>query len=183
MLLLQSCALFSSKGTELQPYAVLKREKAFEIRQYPASTVATIRSQARSYKDLGNPGFRKLAGYIFGGNDQQQQISMTAPVHMEITDSVSTMSFVMPSKWEKDSLPKPNNAAVSIQTVPAEQVAVLRFGGFASDRKIARKADKLRKALETQNVLYSGNFRYLGYNPPFQLFGRRNEVIVRVGGF
>ncbi len=174
------CALFSSKGTEVQPFQRLKREKEFDIRYYPEATMATITSQANSYKDLGNSGFRKLAGYIFGGNEQKQQIAMTAPVHMEMTDSVSSMSFVMPSKYNKGLLPKPNNAEVSIKTAPAEYVAVLRFGGFASDRKIRRYSEKLRKALEAHSIAYTGNFRYLGYNPPFQLFGRKNEIMVRV---
>lgn len=180
LFIVQACALVSSKGTERQAYQRLKREKEFEIRNYPEATMATIKSGASSYKELGNTGFRKLAGYIFGGNDQKQQIAMTAPVHMEMTDSVSSMSFVMPSKYHKDLLPRPNNAEVTIQTIPAEQVAVLGFGGFASDRKIQRYAEKLRKALEAQSIPCSGNFRYLGYNPPFQLFGRKNEIMVRV---
>jgi hypothetical protein len=129
---------------------------------------------------LGNPGFRKLAGYIFGGNEQKQQIAMTAPVHMEMTDTASSMSFVMPAKYTKDQLPRPDNAEVMLKTMPAEHVAVLRFGGFSSDRKIEKYSEKLRKALEAQSIRYTGNFRYLGYNPPFQLFGRRNEVMVKV---
>jgi hypothetical protein len=180
LFIFQACALVSSKGTELQAYQVLKHEKEFEVRFYPESTMATITSRATSYKDLGSPGFRKLAGYIFGGNDQNQQIAMTAPVHMEISDSISSMSFVMPSKYNKSLLPKPNNAEVSIKSVPAEYVAVLRFGGFASDRKIRRYSEKLRKDLEAHAIRYTGNFRYLGYNPPFQLFGRKNEVIVSI---
>lgn len=180
MFVFQACALVSTKGTELQPYQRVQHEKEFEIRYYPEATMATIRSRATSYKELGNTGFRKLAGYIFGGNDQKQQISMTAPVHMEMTDSVSSMSFVMPSKYNKEMLPKPNNAEVSIKTMPAEHVAVVRFGGFASDRKIRRNTEKLRLALEAHSIQYVGNFRYLGYNPPFQLFGRKNEILVSV---
>jgi hypothetical protein len=180
LFLFQACALFSSKGTEQQSYRRVKREKDFEIRYYPEATMATITSKANSYKDLGNPGFRKLAGYIFGGNEQKQQIAMTAPVHMEMTDTASSMSFVMPAKYTKDQLPRPDNAEVRLQTVPAEHVAVLRFGGFASDRKISKYSEKLRRALDAQSIRYTGNFRYLGYNPPFQLFGRRNEVMVKV---
>jgi len=180
MFVFQACALVSTKGTELQPYQRVQLEKQFEIRYYPEATMATISSQARSYKELGNSGFRKLAGYIFGGNDQKQQISMTAPVHMEMTDSVSSMSFVMPSKYNKEMLPRPNNAEVLIKTMPAEHVAVIRFGGFASDQKIQRYTEKLRQALEAHSIQYVGNFRYLGYNPPFQLFGRKNEILVSV---
>ena len=52
----------------IQPYKVIRTEKDFEVRFYPSVTMATITSSAKTYKDLGNSGFRKLAGYIFGGN-------------------------------------------------------------------------------------------------------------------
>ncbi|MFM7399863.1 MAG: heme-binding protein, partial [Bacteroidota bacterium] len=41
-------------------------------------------------------------------------------------------------------------------------------------------SERLRKALEKQGIQYAGNFRYLGYNPPFQLIGRRNEIMVHI---
>jgi hypothetical protein len=38
----------------------------------------------------------------------------------------------------------------------------------------------LKEALKSKGLTYYGNFRFLGYNPPFQFFGRRNEVIVAI---
>lgn len=84
---------------------------------------------------------------------------MTAPVHMEKTDTISSMGFVMPAKYSRNQLPKPE---IQLKTVPAEHVAVLRFRGFASDRKIHKYSEKLRRALDAQSIPYSGNFRYLG---------------------
>lgn len=84
----------STAKSETQPYKVIKVEQEFEIRYYPSATMAMITSDAKSYKELGNSGFRKLAGYIFGGNTESKQISMTSPVHMDINDTVSSMSFV-----------------------------------------------------------------------------------------
>lgn len=152
MFLFQVCALFSSKGTEQQAYQRVKREKDFEIRYYPEATMATITSKAGTYKDLGNPGFRQPAGYIFGGNEQKQQIAMTAPVHMEMNDTASSMSFVMPAKYTKNQLPRPNNTEVMLKTVPAAYVAVLRFGGFASDRKINKYSEKLRSSIYLKSL-------------------------------
>ena len=57
---------------------------------------------------------------------------------------------------------------------------MLRFGGFASDATISRNIDVLSKRLEGMGIRHTGDFRMLGYNPPFQWFGRRNEVIVGV---
>ncbi len=128
----QSYTLMSANKTEEQKYTVVRKEKDFEIRFYPAATIATIHSNAKTYKELSGPGFRQLAGYIFGGNAGETQIAMTAPVHMNINDSLSSMSFVMPSGYNESNLPKPNNPDVIITKTTDEYVAVMRFGGHAS---------------------------------------------------
>lgn len=38
----------------------------------------------------------------------------------------------------------------------------------------------LERLLFEKGIEYYGNFRYLGYNPPYQLIGRKNEIIVSV---
>jgi hypothetical protein len=172
-------AMATSK-VETQLYTVIKVEKDFEIRFYPASNMPVITNSANTYKQLGGLGFSKLAGYIFGGNKQKEQIAMTSPVHMEIGDTSASMSFVMPASFSKDNLPVPNNAEVTIQSTPNEYVAAISFGGFASQEDIDLHADLLEMALKKNQVSYYGRFRFLGYNPPYQLFGRRNEIIVSV---
>ena len=179
----QTYLSMASGNSETQPYKIIRSEKDFEIRFYPSTTMATITSSTKSYKELGSSGFNKLAGYIFGGNNKQQKIAMTSPVHMDINDSVSTMSFVMPAEFVKDSLPVPNNADVKIRTTSDEYVAAIRFGSFAFDKYIKENMEKLENALKENSISYSGQFRFLGYNPPYQLFGRRNEIIVTVINF
>ena len=105
---------------------------------------------------------------------------MTSPVQMTINDTISAMSFVMPEEYTKENLPIPNDINVNISTTQGEYVAALRFSGFASDDDIKLNTNKLKLALEDARLSYYGNFRYLGYNPPYQLFGRRNEIIVGV---
>jgi hypothetical protein len=170
----------SANKTEEQKYTVILKDKDFEIRYYPSATVATINSNAKTYRDLSGPGFRKLAGYIFGGNETNTSISMTAPVHMDINDSVSSMSFVMPSSYNGENLPKPNDPNVLIQKTADEYVAVIRFGGYASDKDLAFHSNKLQDILKEKGITSYGNARFLGYNPPFQLVDRRNEIIVSV---
>jgi hypothetical protein len=170
----------ATEKSETQAYQVIRSEKDFEIRFYPAVTMATITSPAKTYRELGSSGFRKLAGYIFGGNSNKQKIAMTSPVHMDINDTTSSMSFVMPAEFHPDNLPQPNDAGVKIETTADEYVAAIKFGGFASDNQIKEYTNKLEKALIANSIPYYGRFRYLGYNPPFQLFGRRNEIIVSV---
>ena len=65
--------------TALQPttFNFMKKELTLKI----GPSIATINSDAKTYRDLSGPGFRKLAGYIFGGNEANAKISMTSPVN------------------------------------------------------------------------------------------------------
>lgn len=171
---------FIMAKTESQPYQVIKSEKDFEIRLYPSATMATISMNVKTYKELSGPGFRKLASYIFGGNSDNKSIAMTSPVHMDINESRSSMSFVMPANYNKENLPKPNDSSIVIKTTSEEYVAAIRFGGYANDENIKAYSTKLAGALKANGIEYYGDFRFLGYNAPYQFWGRRNEIIVSV---
>ncbi len=176
----QTYISMSTKKTEEQKYSLVRDYNDFEIRFYPSATIATINSNAKTYKELSGPGFQKLAGYIFGGNEANTKISMTSPVQMDINDSVSTMSFVMPSAYTKENLPKPNDPNVQIKNTADEYIAVIRFGGYASDEELKIYSEKLQNLLIENGIVSIGHYRFLGYNPPFQVIGRRNEIIVSV---
>jgi hypothetical protein len=178
LLIIQTFTIMASAKTEKQKYRVVQKEEEFEIRFYPSATLATVYSKANSYRELSGPGFRKLAGYIFGGNENDSKIAMTSPVHMDISDAGSAMSFVMPSSYELEDLPRPDNAEVVLENTRDEYVAAIRFRGYASDRDIKKYSEKLAHLLKEKGIDYYGNFRYLGYNPPYQFLGRRNEIIV-----
>jgi hypothetical protein len=179
-ILFQSFISMGTNNTEKQPYTVLKTEGEIEIRLYPSVTMATIQSTAKNYRDLSGNGFRKIAGYIFGNNASGEKIAMTTPVHMDFQESGSSMAFVMPSGYDESNLPKPNDPAVKIKKTEVEYVAALRFGGFASDEAIEKNTQKLDELLRQKGIKTKGHFRFLGYNPPYQLVGRRNEIIVAV---
>jgi hypothetical protein len=176
----QSFMVISTNRTEKQAYKVIKKEDEFEIRYYPPATFATIQSSAKNYRELSGNGFRKIAGYIFGNNESSSKIAMTTPVHMDINDEGSSMSFVMPSAYDINNLPRPNDANVKLHQTPGEYVAAIAFGGFANDASIKKYAAELEKALGNKGIKSIGHFRYLGYNPPYQLVGRKNEIIVTV---
>jgi hypothetical protein len=88
------------------------------------------------------------------------------------------MAFVLPAAYNQTDVPKPNDSSVDIITSEPEYVAVIEFGGFGSNESINEHRIMLENDLKKKGLSYYGNFRYLGYNPPFQLFARRNEVIV-----
>jgi hypothetical protein len=174
----QSFMSISNSNIEKQPYRIVKSEKEFELRYYPPATFATIKSTAKSYRELSSSGFRKIAGYIFG--DNASSIAMTSPVHMDINDQESSMSFVMPSNYTVSSLPRPNDAKVEIHETPGEYAAAIEFGGYANDASIRKHADQLKQMLDEKGIKTIGNFRYLGYNPPYQIIARKNEIVVTV---
>jgi SOUL heme-binding protein len=180
LVVFQVYATLSTRQTDTQPYKIIRVEMDFEIRFYPAATMAVVSSKVRTYKELGSSGFRKLAGFIFGGNEENKKIAMTSPVHMDFGDSVSTMAFVLPVGYHEGNVPKPNDPGIAIKTSEAEYLAVNTFSGFASDQKITEHIAILEKALRERGLAHYGNFRFLGYNPPWQIFGRRNEVVVAI---
>jgi len=180
VVIFQSFIMVAVNKTEEQKYTVILKDQNFEIRFYPSATLATISSDAKTYKEMSGSEFRKLAGYIFGGNETATHIPMTAPVHIDINDTLSTMSFVMPSSYIKENLPKPNDSGIQLKTTDDEYVAVIQFGGFASDKDFKYYSGKLLNILKDKGIITLGHPRYLGYNPPYQLVGRRNEIIVTV---
>jgi hypothetical protein len=178
-LIAQLLMSYKNKDIETPKYKVVKTYDSFEIRQYDSMILAQTVIQETSIKKSGNTGFRRVAGYIFGGNRNNQQIAMTAPVIMEVGDNTK-MSFVMPSQYKMEDLPQPNSSDVKLVKAAPKKYAVLTFSGFASDDKINRKKELLREALKKEQISVKGNFSYLGYNAPWDLFGRRNEVAVEV---
>ena len=178
--LFQSFVYMSTSKTKEQPYTVLEKDGAIEIRLYPPAMLATVQSSAKSYGEMANPGFRALAGYIFGGNESETQIAMTAPVHLDINDSLSSMSFVMPEGYDMSNLPKPNNSQVILSQTEEQTVAAIRFRGFANDADREKHKEELAAYLKSKGIQTKGNYKFLGYNPPYQLFGRRNEVVVEI---
>jgi hypothetical protein len=87
--------------------------------------------------------------------------------------------FVMPSEYTLDTLPRPNNPAVTLREVPAHNYAVIRFSGLAGENKVAAKAVELKAWLEGRGIEPLGNPQLARYNPPWTLpFLRRNEVMI-----
>ena len=176
----QSFIAINAGKTEKQKFRVILKEDRFEIRFYPSATMATIYSNATDYKGLASSGFRKLARYIFGGNEQKQSISMTAPVRMNMTEKGSSMSFVMPEKYNNNELPTPNDKSIDIQQSKPVYVASISFSGYATDAKIKSNKEQLEQMLKDKNIKVVGEYSFLGYNAPYEFIGRTNEIIIPI---
>jgi hypothetical protein len=171
---------FRYSTIEMPKYTVLKSfEKNIELRQYPKMIVAKTQLKDKSFENSGSDGFRSIAGYIFGGNEKSEKIAMTSPVVMELSDS-ATMYFVMPSKYKKDELPNPSNKNVTIQEEVSKVLLVVRYGGYSNDERIESHIAVLKNIIQKHNLKATGGFMYMGYNAPWDIINRRNEVAVEI---
>lgn len=165
--------------TETQKYEVLYSKDNFEIRFYPEAILATVEMNG-TYDNSRNSGFQVLAGYIFGGNEENSQIAMTSPVRMSGNEKLNTMSFVLPSKMEFDNLPEPKDKRILLHKSKPIYTASVQFGGYANEADITKHREKLVEILKQLNIQHTSQFEFLGYNSPFDMINRRNEVIAEL---
>jgi len=178
-IVIQLFTLKSQKNIETYPYEVTKQYDDFEIRTYESTLFTSVKLSTKNYKESSSQGFSILAGYIFGDNDRNEKIAMTSPVAMSLEDSM-TMLFMVPKKFNKETLPKPNQSQIVFKEEPAKTVAAISFKGWADDEKIETYKQKLITDLEKESILISNRFYFLGYNAPYEFFNRKNEVIVEL---
>ena len=169
----------AQRNIERYPYVVKKKYKRFEIRSYETTLFTSVKLSTKGYKNSSSRGFSILAGYIFGNNERNEKISMTSPVSMSLEDSM-TMMFMVPKKFNKDMLPKPNQSSIEFKEEPAKIMAAISFSGWANDTKIEKYKQHLKAALDAEGIKYSNKFYFFGYNAPYEVFNRKNEVIVEL---
>ncbi len=184
-------------AVETPEYEVLRHDGTFELRRYAGYLTANVHVSEGDYGRAMNAGFNPLADYIFGNNHASdrismtapvtagraccQKISMTAPVTARQSEDEYVVSFTMPSGFSLDDLPKPNNAAVSIESVGAHLAAVARFGGYFSGSKAAQAQAELQSWIGEQGLTVVGEPIVAQYDAPWKPgFARRNEIMIFV---
>lgn len=189
-------AVFGIRAPFEQPRYTVVRSlgHGVEIRDYAPRTVAQTPADGDA--------FQRLFAYIAGGNAKHETIAMTTPVQesggrlgapaaravqgsSEVTGGEAArplMRFDLPSRIAGDP-PSPSNPQVTIERLPAQTVAAIRFSGWLGSASIARHARELEQVLDAAGVKIEGAPYVLGYDPPFTIpFLRRNEVAVDVKG-
>ena len=138
-------------GALEQPaYDLVEEIGELQIRRYrPVIVARTLVDEPLN--EAGNEVFRRLAGYIFGGNMNDQKIAMTAPVGLSSVDSATSynkagsdrywITFSMPSQYDIAGLPKPDDSRVELVQKPERFVAVVRYrGSWAQSRYLTHEA-------------------------------------------
>ncbi|MFV1921133.1 MAG: SOUL family heme-binding protein [Methylotenera sp.] len=178
-------------------YNLIQQSGDVELREYAPKIIAeTVVSG--DLDDASSKGFKRIADYIFGNNTaptgskekiamtapvtmeaQSEKIGMTTPVTMQKTEGMWRMHFVMPSQYTMETLPKPNNPAVTLRQLPSKRYAVIRFSWFAGEEKVVKKTSELLAWMKHNNITPKGSPELARYNPPWTPpFLRRNEVMI-----
>jgi hypothetical protein len=184
-------------AVETPEFEVLRHEGPFELRRYEGYITANVRVTAENYGQATNAGFNPLADYIFGNNHVSDRISMTAPVtagrvccqKIAMTAPVTArqsqdeyvVSFTMPSGYTMETLPQPNNPAVSLESVDPHLVAVVRFGGNLREHAATQAQAELESWIDEQGLTPVGEPIAAQYDAPWRPgFARRNEIMIAV---
>lgn len=174
-------------------YSVVLKENDFEIRQYSPYILAETMVND-NFEDAGSKAFKRLFGYISGDNQSKQEIDMTAPVgqmgeKIDMTAPVGQqkneqgwmVSFMMPSTFSLDTLPKPNDPKVKIRKTPKQLIAAIEYSGFWSESNYLEHKSELETWIVSKGYKQIGEPIWARYNAPFTpWFLRRNEVLIPI---
>ena len=196
-LILSACSVVGVRALEEPAYQTRIQEGSFEIREYASYLVAEVFMEGEDFDEASGDGFRILADYIFGNNLSRsssvqmagkseaasENIAMTAPVQMDQGKKPNQwrMAFSLPSKWNLESAPVPNDQRVSLREIPPEQMVVLQFSGRMGTQDLEEREQELRQWAMKQGIAVVGWIRTARYDPPWTLpFLRKNEVQLKV---
>lgn len=185
--------LASVTNIEEPNYTIIQQNKHYELRAYDPCLIASVQVKGH-YQEASSRGFRLIADYIFGNNQSQSKISMTAPVVQQSPISVvdethrspssnqaHTLYFVMPSKYSLETIASPVNPDVLLKEMPARTVAVVRFSGIFSESRATTMLEKLKSALNKDGIKMTNKISFARYNPPWTPpFMNRHEVWIEV---
>ncbi len=193
--LLLALASWPAMAIEAPEYRVLEQDGAFELRAYSSYLIAETEVEA-GFMNAGNIAFGRLFRYISGANaaqteiamtapveqaSQGEKIAMTAPVEQAKGDGVYRVGFIVPRKYNRDTVPKPTDPRVIIREVPPRTVAVWRYSGRWTEDNFREHEQDLRRALQARSLKpASGDSAIIArYDAPFiPWFMRRNEVLI-----
>jgi len=135
--------------------------------------------------DASSIMFDKLFKYIIGVNSAAEQIAMTAPVTTYRTQidnnpnmEKQEMCFWTGTPWEDKELPEPINEDVYLQDRESMDVFVRTFPGWAiSHDDWLEQEQALEESISDRDDVDMENGWYTaGYNSPFELTGRTNDI-------
>ena len=105
------------------------------------------------------------------------KIAMTAPVVESSSGGQNRLAFMLPSKFNLDSAPRPSNSSITIREMPVRLIASIRYSGRWTEKNVKKYKAKLEQHLAERGVETVGEYSTAVYNAPFTPpFMRRNEI-------
>lgn len=170
--------IFSENYNE-PSYKLLSSNDDIEIREYSSYIIART-SIPKSSKDDNNM-FRTLASYIFGSNEKNESIPMTAPVTTYDDEDNYNMIFYMLDADSVADMPGTNGQDIVFERFEMGKCAVISFSWLTSDSRIKHYKNKLSDYLKANKITTKSSYMVNRYDPPWKLpFMRRNEILVRI---
>ena len=168
--------------TERQQFKVLRTYENFELREYLPCVIAEVRVSGQ-LSTSSSSAFSTLFSYISKGNKSSQKIAMTAPVLIEGVNESNLwrITFVMPSKYNVNTLPRPKNSLVKIREIPEKKYAAMTFSGLLGEEKIQNNIQQLQDWIMKKGHQPNGPVELARYNPPWTLPPwRRHEILIEL---
>ena len=107
---------------------------------------------------------------------------MTAPVitsFNSLYENQKDISFIMPKKHNLNSLPLSNKNNVSIKVKEVGLVAVIGFGGWATEERTNKYINKLKILILNEKLNISDEIIVAQYNSPWAIPPfRKNEILI-----
>lgn len=170
----------SGLAIESLGYDVLEKHEDVEIRAYEPHLLATVEVNA-DFENAGGQAFRDLFNYIGGNNSADQDIAMTAPVIQAPAASGWRVSFVMPDRFNLDSLPAPRNAQILLESQAPLVMAAYTYRGNWGRERYLEAEQQLRERIQQIGYQVCAAPLFARHNPPFwPSFLRKNEVLIAV---
>ena len=176
IIIMSIASLVVSENPVYNHYKVIGNVDNVEIRDY--NNLLYVSYVPMNKSDRSN-SFRRVADFIFGNNSRNESISMTSPVVMKTYNNYE-MAFIMPSIYTIDNLPSTNSSDLNVYEEKGGIKAVIKYSGFSNNEKEERFIKKLKETLDANNIDYKNDFEVLVYNPPYQMFNRKNEISVTI---
>ena len=165
----------TTMATEEAFFKVVQKNDIYEIRYYSDRLIVQVANKG------DNNSFRKLFKYISGENKNSEKIAMTIPVTQTKNNNQMFMQFYLPSKFNRETTPLPNNPELEITTIPEGYFAVIKFSGRSSDKNFDKHNKILKQKLLDDNISINGFAIRATYNSPFTLPPlRRNESMFSI---
>jgi hypothetical protein len=158
-------------------YTVVKKFAEVEVRHYEPLTLART-FVSGEFNDAMDIGFKHLAGFIFGENQEKKKTHMTVPVLIDQKEHGWLMSFYLSDEAENLT---PLDTVVYLEQMPAKDVAVYSYSGLNSWEKMMEAKDMLLRTTNQAGLIKGSSVWWAQYDQPISLpLTKRNEALIMI---